>query len=106
MGVETESHLQFIDGLGRDAGGKDLEQPFEGIMIALQPADAFFDRQAGLHGVLYRANAGQCGQIAVRLVSLHSKPGIENNLAFNRPETQIQTAEGRKASEAVKELIF
>ncbi len=43
MGVETEGHLQFVDGLGSDARGENLVQPFETIMITFEPANAFLD---------------------------------------------------------------
>ena len=48
MRVEAEAHLEFVDGLGGDARGEDLVQAFEGVMVALEPADAFLDGEAGL----------------------------------------------------------
>ena len=61
MGVEAESHLEFVDGFGGDARGEDLVKAFEGEMIAFEAANAFFDGEAGLHGVLHGANAGEAG---------------------------------------------
>ena len=76
MGVEAEAHLEFVDGLGGDARGEDLVQAFEGVMVTLEPADAFFDREAGLRGLVHRANPGQSRQMAIRLVSAHNQAGI------------------------------
>ena len=66
MRVEAEGHLEFIDGLGGDARGENLVQALERVMVALEPADAFLDREAGLRGLGHRANSGQGGQVAIR----------------------------------------
>ena len=65
MGVEAEAHLEFIDGFGGDARGEDLVQALEGVMVTLEPADAFFDGEAGLRGLVHRANPGQRRQMAI-----------------------------------------
>jgi hypothetical protein len=59
MRVKTESHLEFVKGFARDARGENLVQTFESVMVALVPADTFFDGEARFHGVLQGANAGK-----------------------------------------------
>ena len=76
MGVEAEAHLELIDGFGGDARGEDLVQAFEGVVVTLEPADTFLDREAGLHGLVHRADPGQAGQAAIRLVSAHARDGV------------------------------
>ena len=65
MRVEAEAHLEFVEGLGGDARGEDLVQPLAGVVVTLEPADAFFDREAGLRGLVHRADPGQGGQVAI-----------------------------------------
>ena len=55
----------------RDARGANLMEPFERIMVAFQPADAFLDGQAGLHRLRQRTDAGQRRQVAVGFVNAH-----------------------------------
>ena len=62
MRVEAEAHLEFIERLGGDARGEDLVQALEGVMVTLEPADAFLDREAGLRGLVHRTNSGQGGK--------------------------------------------
>ena len=59
MRVEAEAHLEFIEGLGGDARGENLVESLERVMVTLEPADTFFDRETGLRGLVHRANPGQ-----------------------------------------------
>jgi hypothetical protein len=65
MRVEAKTHLEFVERLGGDARGEDLVQAFERVMVTLEPADAFFNRETGLRGLVQRTNPGQGGQMAV-----------------------------------------
>jgi hypothetical protein len=58
MRVEAEAHLEFVDRLGSDACGEDLVQALERVMVTLEPANAFFDGEAGLRGFVHRTNSG------------------------------------------------
>ena len=71
MGVETETHFQFVNRLGGEARGENLMQALEGVMIALEPVDTFLDGQAGLHRLVQRAKSGERRQAAVRLGGVH-----------------------------------
>ena len=65
MGVEAEAHLELINGFGGDARSEDLVQAFERVMVTLEPADAFFDREAGLGGLVHGTNPGESRQMAI-----------------------------------------
>src|SRR5437660_10069994 len=71
MGVQAEGHLQFVNRLGSEAAGEDFVQPFEGVMVALQPGDTGFDGQAGFRGLFHRANPGEAGKVPVGVICLH-----------------------------------
>jgi hypothetical protein len=51
VSVQAESHLEFVDGFGRQAVIEDLVKAFEDVMIPFEAADAAFDRKARLHGL-------------------------------------------------------
>ena len=68
MAVQAEAHLQFIDRFSCDMGEKDLVQPPETIMKALQPLDTGLDSQTGFRRFFDRAQASECGQTLIRLV--------------------------------------
>src|SRR5207244_2560379 len=71
-----ESHFQFVNRFGRDARDEDLVEPFEGIVITLQPANTFLDGQTGRHRLIHGANSGESRQISIGLVGVHiNNPG-------------------------------
>ena len=59
--VVAERHFEFVERLAGDARGENLVKAFKGIMVALVASDAFFDREAGFHGLLYGADASKGG---------------------------------------------
>ena len=71
MRVEAEGHLEFVDGLGGDARRENLVQAFERVMVTLEPADAFLDREAGLRapGPSSRCRRGRAGRGRMRVCS-------------------------------------
>ena len=67
--VVREAGLEFVNRLRGDAGGQDLVQADEGVMVALEARDARLDAQAGFGG---RGDGGQARerrQPAVGLVA-------------------------------------
>ncbi len=80
VGVQTEAHLQFVDRLGGDPGGKNVVQPLEGVVIAFEPRDALFDRKARLHRLGHRTNAGQAREAPVRAIRVHGNSRFASNL--------------------------
>src|SRR5215468_2807489 len=72
VGVQAETHLQFVDWLGGDAVVEDLVQALENIVIALEPADALLDRQAGLHGFRHWTDPRQRREILERTIGAHT----------------------------------
>src|SRR6266404_229646 len=91
MRVETESHLELINGFGRNSGSEDLVQTFEGVMVALKAADTGLDGQTGFHRVLHRANSSQGGQILVGFVSAHSGGNLN-------PKSEIRNSKEPRSS--------
>ena len=78
MGVQAESHLEFVDRFGRDSRSEDLVQALEGIMVTLEPADAFLDGEARLGGLSHRTDPGNRRQILKRAIVAHvhkERPG-------------------------------
>ena len=71
MCMVTETHLQLVNRLRRDARGKDLVQTLERVMIAFEPGDALLDREAGFHRVGDRTKPRQAGQVSIRASSIH-----------------------------------
>jgi hypothetical protein len=69
IGVVRERRLQLVDRLRRDAGGQDLVQTLEGVVEALQPADALLDAQPRFRRLFERAKSGERGQGFVRHVA-------------------------------------
>jgi len=59
--VQTETHFELINRFGRDAGGKDLVQAFEGVVVTFEAADAFLHRETRFHGLIQRSDAAQRG---------------------------------------------
>jgi hypothetical protein len=64
MGMEAESHLEFIKRFAGNARGENLVQSLESVMVALVPADTFFDGKPRFHGILQGADAGERGRQA------------------------------------------
>ena len=85
MRVQAEAHLEFIERLGGDARGKDLVQPLAGVVVTLEPADAFLDGEAGLRGLVHGTDPGQRRQMAIRLISAHKQDGVRGYLSIERP---------------------
>ena len=76
VGVQAESHFQFVNRFGRDARDEDLVEPFEGIVITLEPANTFLDGQTGCDRLIHGANSGESRQISIGLVGVHiNHPG-------------------------------
>src|SRR6266404_4943628 len=92
MGVETESHLELINWFGRDPGGEDLVQAFEGVVVALKAADTSLDGQTGFHRVLHRADSGKRRQILVGLVSAHKQSQCKSETRITKPERSSKNA--------------
>src|SRR5436189_85317 len=76
MRVEAEGHLQLINGLSRDAGGENLMQPLERVVITFQSGHTGFDRQSRLRGLFHRANARQAGKVPIRVIGLHGNSAV------------------------------
>src|SRR5687767_10719282 len=55
VGVQTEGHLEFVNRLRGDSGGKDLMQTPEGIVVALEARDALLHGQAAARHFFKRA---------------------------------------------------
>ena len=111
VGVVREAGLQLVDRLGGDAGGEDLVQPLEGVVIPLQPRDARLDRQAGPGRLLDRGQARQGRQAAVRLIGLGHEvhpPGVESPvvLADRRTSMIIPSSPGVNSSTLVGRAIL
>ena len=61
--VQGKGHLQLIDRLGSEAREEDFVQPFEGIVITLQPSHAFLDGKAGPLRLVESREAGERREI-------------------------------------------
>src|SRR5262245_52349899 len=66
----AERRLQLHHRLGGDPRDEDLAQPLKRVVIAFEPADAFFNREARLRRPLDGAQAGQGRKVFVRAVIL------------------------------------
>ena len=71
MSVQTETHFQLVDRLGCYTRSENLVQPFESVVVTLEPSHAFFHGQARLHRLFHQANSGESGQMAVGLIRVH-----------------------------------
>ena len=71
MRVEAEGHLQLINWLGRYAVVENLMQLLEGIVAALQAADALLNRQAGALGFVEGADTRKRRQVAGWVARCH-----------------------------------
>jgi hypothetical protein len=71
MGVQAESHLELVDGLGGDAIVEDEVKPFEDVMISLEATHTLFHGETGLHGLIEGTKTGQRRKILVRRVRFH-----------------------------------
>ena len=63
---------------------KDLVEPLEEVMGALESRDAGLDGKAGLHGGFHRAEAGEAGKILVGTVRVHGRSLFVNRLRQRR----------------------
>src|SRR5262245_48606509 len=68
IGVMREPGLELVDWLGGDSGGKDLEEPLEGVVEALQSPDALLYAEPGLGGRGMSRDAGERREVLVGLV--------------------------------------
>src|SRR6266702_3576809 len=82
MRVEAEPHFEFVERLGSDARSENLVQPLQGVMVSLQPANAFLDRKAWFHCSFKGSQAGQGRQAAESVGGSHNRTGLEGNLSF------------------------
>ena len=65
MSMETEGALEFVNRLGSEAGGEDLGETLEDVVIALEAGDALLDGKPGLHGLLEGAKARKRRKVLV-----------------------------------------
>src|SRR5688572_16871163 len=70
--VQAESHLQFIDWLGRYSRRENLVEPFERVVIALEPGHTLFHRQSGFHRIRKRTNSRERWEIMQGRIALHN----------------------------------
>ena len=98
VGVEAKGHLKFVERFRSQAREQDLMQTLEGVMVALEPAHAFLDGEAGFHRVLHRANACQRGQILVGFVNAHSQSQRKSETRIPKLEKKFEKFEFRNQS--------
>jgi len=68
MRVQTESHLQLVGRLGRQALDENLVQAAESPVVTLEAGNAFIDAGSEAHGLVHGADASKRWQIAVRAI--------------------------------------
>src|SRR5438128_7553799 len=71
-----EGGLQLVDRLGGDAGGENLEEPFESVVEALEPADALLDAEARPGGFGVGTQPGEGREVLVGLVGFGGEHGF------------------------------
>ena len=102
MGVEAEGHFEFVNRLGGEAGGEDVVEAFEGVVMALEAGDALLDGEAGFHGVGEGAEAGERREVAIGWAGVHKQIGLARGYFREWRNSRVFLLHLRRASRLSK----